>query len=102
MNELTDDGIAAVAMKWAKDEGPWFEFERNDFIACVRELLIKADREHRPAALEAVAKGLPETYRRIGYIHAGDKHIYDRRGKPSDQPVYVREAPITGDNRAKI
>lgn len=35
---LTDAEIWHVAMKWAKSEG-WAEFERNDFIACAREIL---------------------------------------------------------------
>ena len=33
---LTDDEIWRIGMKWAKEDG-WADFDRNDFIACVRE-----------------------------------------------------------------
>jgi hypothetical protein len=32
----------------------------------------------------------PAEFKRIGYIHKGDRFIYERRGSPSDQPVYSR------------
>jgi len=35
-SRLTDERIIAIAKTWAKEPG-WLEFERNDFIACVRQ-----------------------------------------------------------------
>jgi len=37
-SRLSDDQIIAIAKTWAKEPG-WLEFERNDFIACVRQCL---------------------------------------------------------------
>jgi len=35
-SRLSDDQIIAIAKTWAKEPG-WLEFERNDFIACIRQ-----------------------------------------------------------------
>jgi hypothetical protein len=36
--QLTDKEILEIGTKWAKEPG-WYEFERNDFVACVKEML---------------------------------------------------------------
>jgi len=36
--QLTDKEILEIGTKWAKEPG-WYEFERNDFVRCVKEML---------------------------------------------------------------
>jgi hypothetical protein len=38
IKSLTDEDILLIADKWVKESG-WMDFERNDFIRCVRECI---------------------------------------------------------------
>lgn len=40
---LTDDDIELMMLPWAKEGGPWHEYERNDLISGVRAVLAAAD-----------------------------------------------------------
>jgi hypothetical protein len=56
---LTDERIDEVAAKWSK-EAPWYDFERNDFRACVREIAALAQGEAPPPSVPA--GGSPTRY----------------------------------------
>lgn len=81
---VTDEQIIATGTHWAKEPG-WFEFERNDFIACVRALLSQQAAEpvvkeslttEQPAAA-AGAEPVEVTHTRRGFAVIEFSDLYD-------------------------
>ncbi|AEC22261.1 hypothetical protein PT7_P025 (plasmid) [Pusillimonas sp. T7-7] len=88
---MTDAEILAVADEWAKEPG-WCDFERNDFIGCVRALLARYGQPAQPAASAEPWKEIAlDAIRRMRAGHVGCMDII---GQAESLLQAERAAPV--------
>lgn len=88
---MTDAEIIEEAMKWTK-EAPWFEFERNDYIAAARA--IESATVQRMAQAAPAEDQLQQEYQR-GYAAGAADQAHASRHKPTPAPAQAAPQPNT-------